>query len=364
MNALVTGELNYQGGDRNTFYGGTGFPFQTEQARFTMSNGGLPQVTNAVPTDVLFTRDALLSVFPRNLVYFVTGRHAGLLPYFFPGLVSAFLLLRRPRQGAAFQWLTAGGIVLGSLVLMLYMPYTYSGGGGPVGNRYFMGFYALFLFLAPEIPATLTAVATALVGGLFTAQLLVNPFYTSFHPAEHPKSGPFRLLPVELTLLNDLPVNVTPSRVKQPLGGEPPVSAYFLDDNAYGREGQWFWVRGASRAELILRAPIRSSGNDVVESLRIERLKVELRSGDVSNTVIIRTDADRSRVDLSPQQSTVAMLKMPRGVPYRPYPGLPTNYVYLVSISSETGFVPMFSSGTRDHRYLGVMVRVEPVYSN
>jgi hypothetical protein len=36
LNVIITGDLNYQGGDRNTFYGGagTGFPFQTPQSVF------------------------------------------------------------------------------------------------------------------------------------------------------------------------------------------------------------------------------------------------------------------------------------------------------------------------------------------
>ncbi|MCU0256098.1 MAG: hypothetical protein MUF60_05100, partial [Vicinamibacterales bacterium] len=58
FNIAVTGEWNYQGGDRNTFYGGTGFPFQ--QPGKTFDNTGLARTTNEVPTDVLFNRDALL----------------------------------------------------------------------------------------------------------------------------------------------------------------------------------------------------------------------------------------------------------------------------------------------------------------
>ena len=49
-------------------------------------------------------------------------------------------------------------------------------------------------------------------------------------------------------------------------------------------------------------------------------------------------------------------------LPYRAVPGQPTNYVYLLSISSSGGFVPMFSSGSRDSRFLGAMVRLVPEY--
>jgi hypothetical protein len=55
---------------------------------------------------------------------------------------------------------------------------------------------------------------------------------------------------------------------------------------------------------------------------------------------------------------------MPRGMPYKYDPRFPTNYVYLVTISSSTGFVPMFENGTPDSRFLGVMVRLVPTYGD
>ena len=50
------------------------------------------------------------------------------------------------------------------------------------------------------------------------------------------------------------------------------------------------------------------------------------------------------------------------GVPYKAFPELPTNYVYLISIKSESGFIPMFQIGGGDSRHLGVFVRLNPVY--
>jgi hypothetical protein len=378
MNLAITGEANYQGGDRNTFYGGTGFPFQSPSSTF--QSAGLARGRNEVLTDILLSRDALLSVFPRNLIYFVFGRHTGLFPYFLPGLVSIALFLMAgrfrmpgtdgppvaPAVGGvarpAFQWLTLATFVLASVGLLLLVPYTYSGGGGPIGNRYFLGIYPLLLFVTPALSSPCPALLALALGGLFTAQLVLNPFYVSFHPAEHAKSGPFRWLPVEKTLLNDLPVNVTPSRVRQPLGGTPPVSAYFLDDNAYPREGEWFWVKGESRAELLLRAPAVPRGDDAFESKRIRHVTVEVRSGDTGNRVIVKTDVDSSRADLPPQGSATLTLRVGNGVPYRAHPGQPTSYVYWMSITSKTGFTPIFTSGSRDSRYLGAYVRIAPVY--
>ena len=45
--------------------------------------------------------------------------------------------------------------------------------------------------------------------------------------------------------------------------------------------------------------------------------------------------------------------------------GLPTNYVYALSVLSETGVVPFLDNpASSDSRYLGVAVRIVPVYFN
>lgn len=362
INLFITGDFNYQGGERNTFYGqlGTGFPFQTHASTF--ASGGLTRSTDAVPTDVLFNRNALLQVLPRNVVWFTVGRHTGLVPYFFPGVVALLAFAAAWRTRPLFQWLVAGAFLSAALALIGYMPFTYSGGGGPVGNRYFLGLYPLLFFVLPQ-PATLRLAFVALgVGALFTAQLVLNPFYTSFHPAEHPKRGLFRLLPVELSLLNDLPMNVTPRKVRQPLAGTPPVLAYFLDDNAHDREGEWFWVRGRSRADLILRAPIRQHDDGTAEPLRIKHVILELRAGDVATDVTVKTAARTSRATVAAHANGGITTRLGDGLPYKPFPDLPTNYVYRLSIASSAGFTPLFTSGSRDNRYLGVYVRIVPVY--
>jgi hypothetical protein len=373
-NVAITGEWNYQGGaDRGTFYGSDpdgpgprlgGFPFQSEQHAFDTT--GIVRETNRVPVEVLTTGDALLRVFPRNILYFFFGRHTGFVPYFFPGAVAIVLFLLGARHRPLWQWLTLAAGLGSAITLILYMPYSYSGGGGPVGNRYFLGVYPAFLFLAPPLTRVTAALVSVLGGALFTAQLVTNPFAVSVKPAEHVKSGPYRLLPAEMTLLNDLPMNVTRHKVRQPLGGVPPVTAYFLDDNAYPREGDAFWVRGAARAEFMLRAPVvtevASDGRETVRSLRIERLEVVLETGAEPNRVTVDAGTGRQVVEIPPNDGRSITIAMPAGVPYHVDPQFPMNYVYTMSIASETGFIPMFWSGGGDARYLGVFVRIVPHY--
>ncbi len=172
------------------------------------------------------------------------------------------------------------------------------------------------------------------------------------------------MLPIELTLVNDLPVNVSPARTRQPLGGAPPVFAYFIDDNIYNREGDAFWVRGQSRGDLLLRAPIsiETTADVPRRSLRIAQLEVHLETGPIANRVTVKSGAETRVVEMAASSQQSFVLEMPRGVPYQYDPEFPTNYTYDLSIESATGFIPMFQNGANDTRFLGVMVRLVPIY--
>jgi hypothetical protein len=107
------------------------------------------------------------------------------------------------------------------------------------------------------------------VGGLFSAQVTFNPFFSSFNPSEQAKQGPLRWLPVELTLVNDLPINTQANRARVWFGEARRFQLYFLDDNAFARE-----------ADLLGRAARRpSSGQDGQPA---SALDLDLASGDVA----------------------------------------------------------------------------------
>src|SRR5262249_44137815 len=158
-----------------TFYSSTGFPFANDRETFE-SIGPVRGREGVMVGDVLLNRHTL-TVFRHDMLYFAVGRYSGFVPYFFPGLISALLFIAKgPRQW--WQWLTVATIAGAALMLLLLTPFTYSGGGGPVGNRYFLSFYPLFLFLTPA-PPRIAGAAVALVGGaLFTAKILLSPFYS------------------------------------------------------------------------------------------------------------------------------------------------------------------------------------------
>jgi hypothetical protein len=368
-NVVLTGDLNYQGGDRKTFYGPppahstyagpAGFPFQTPEATFDVTGEG--RKTDELPVDVLVSGDTF-RVFRHNVWYFLVGRYSGLVPYFFPGLLSATLFLFTPAHRRLWQWLALGVAAATAVGLLLYMPYTYSGGGGPIGNRYYLSFYPLFLLLTPPLTGGGATVLAAAVGAVFTAKLLFNPFVSSRNPGDAAKTGPLRILPIELTTINDLPIAAHANRSRLPLGGDPPVRGYFPDDNVFDLEGDRFWVRGRSRADVILRGPARPMPDGRVVPLRIAYLDVEVANGGVLNRVTLNAGNGRQVLDLQPFERRTVRVETPYGVPYKPWT-FPTNYAYVLSIRTSDGFVPYLASrDSVDARFLGAMIRVTPTY--
>jgi hypothetical protein len=340
INLGVTGDWNFQGGDRNTYYGA--FPFQTPDAGFDV---GLDRATNEVLTNIVFDPSVFWSRLGYNVFYFLAGRHSGMLPYFFPGVFALVAFLWPGRARTSWQWLVLTVAVAEILLILVWIPYNYFGGGGVLGNRYFMNTYGLFLFLIPPIESVGAALLPWAVGALFTAKIVLNPFYSSFYPAEHAKTGPLRWLPVEMTLINDLPINTRLDRVRVWFGPEGArFQIYFIDDNAFGREGNAFWVRGDSRADLIVKTADAST-----------RLRLTCASGAAAAAVTVHAAGGTTSISLEPEQAGVVDLQLPRGFPYQ------GARAWYVTIRVRGGFVPLFSSGANDVRYLGVMVTPELV---
>jgi hypothetical protein len=160
-------------------------------------------------------------------------------------------------------------------------------------------------------------------------------------------------------------MNVTRAKVKLPLGGNPAVNAWFLDDNVFlpTEQDNGFWVRGRSRAEFLLRAPVvDDAASGRVRALTMPRVEVVLETGAVPNRVTIDGGAGKHVVDVPAHNRRSVLIEMSRGLPYHPDPADPMNYVYRMAIDSGSGFIPMFWEGGRDPRYLGVFVRVLPIY--
>ena len=337
LNAAVTGDWNYQGGDRRTFYGR--FPFESPDAAF--DDLGISMTTNEIVVEAASARE-LLSTFAANLGYFLAGRHFGFLPFFFPGLVAAALFLAAGGERRPWQWATLGVVALTAVGLCLYMPYSWSGGGGPPGNRYFLSVYPVLLFLTPPLGSFAPAIVAWAGGALFTAHVLVNPFVAAKQPYRIAERGLLRALPVELTMVDDLPVALDVGRHRIPYDTDPALMLSLLDQNAYRPNALEFWVAGRRRADVVVRSPTR-----------LAAVSATLRSP-VPNRVTIRLGGDEATVDLSPGVAADVTLT-PDGVPAR------GRWAYLLSVHPRAGFTPRLADqGAPDNRFLGVLVKLTP----
>lgn len=343
-NAAVTGELNYQGGERKTFY--DRFPFDSRGTTFdsagawmtTNQVGPLVEGRDAekvtVRTGPARKRAELVESFLWNLGYFWVGRFGGVLGYFAPALLGllAFLLLG-PRERAG--WLALAAVFLSFLAYIALIPDNWYGGGGTVGNRYFLSVLPAFVFLLPRARLRLVLPASVLAAAAFLAPVLASPVGHSLRPGDHATRPAFRVLPAELTMLNDLSVFTEPWRKKRPFGfvGNPERPAdpdayflYFTDDGTYGRE-EWngragFWLRGDASAEVVLRA---------FDLAPVERIVLRLTGGPLGDTIDVRRGFAGERARLSPGQVREVALPVGRGVAYY------DTYLHVLRLRSRRG---------------------------
>lgn len=353
INVAVSGEWNYQGGDRHTCY--ETYPFQQDGAGLEVcAERGRDEALG----NVLFDPEVFWSNLRANLGYVVAGRNSGLVAYFFPAVFGMAALLVASRRTGGWAWLVLFGLVLHVLVLVVTLPYTYFGGGGSVGNRYFLGVYGTAVFLLPPIRSLWWAAAPAVVGLAFMAPLVLNPFATSQRPAAHAKVAPLHWLPVEMTNVLDLPLNNEPARVRQWFGDNPGAGDYgfqlfFLDDDAYGKESETdasFWLQGDAEAEFLVRV-----------DRPVQRLQLRLRGGAVDTVVTARVGDREVTVPVRAGRRADVVILLPDGFPNkhaRPVDSPGPTYIWKLTLASSDGFVPAeIEAGSTDTRRLGVHVR-------
>lgn len=341
VNALVTGEFNYQGGDRRECV--ARFPFDGTPDPWN-SPRCLTMATDDADTQNVFADFG--SRLAHNVEYFLIGRHFGFVPYFFPGLVAIVLWLASRERRRAWRWLTLLAVAGSVLALLVFAPFTWSGGGGPSGNRYFMSLYAPLFFLTPPISSTLPGLIAWLGGALFTAKMLVDPFAAAKHPNDITAKGFARRLPVEITMANDLPIMLEGVRAHSWFHD---VLLYFLDEHAYNPEppddkGEtYLWIAGDGRADILMRC-----------EWPIDHLTITADSP-ITTTFIVSAGASQSTVPIARGKPVTFDVATTGVRDYR-------SYAYLISARSTEGFSPrLFDPTSTDARNLGVRITFTPV---
>lgn len=178
-----------------------------------------------------------------NVGYFFLGRHTGMLLYFpFTGI--ALLLFASHSRRSFERWMLLAGLAAVGLFFLLFIDWNWQGGGGFVGNRYFVNVVPGFLFLVTVIrPNWLSAVGLA-AAGLLIGPLLLSPFGTPVpRPTlqAHTRNFPLRHFPLELSLRN------VPGYHTLNWPGHRIVAR---QDQAVPRD-RGFWVQGAAETEML-----------------------------------------------------------------------------------------------------------------
>jgi hypothetical protein len=257
-----------------------------------------------------------------NIGYFLVGRHAGMLVYTpFAGIAVLLFLLHRGRRPGE-RWVLLASLAAVALYFLTFIAWNWQGGGGFVGNRYYISLIGAFLFLVHEIrPRWLVALGCGMAG-LFLAPILFTPFGAIVPEPTlqaHVRNAPFRILPFELSLRNVPGYERIPIDKDLRLVGRKDV---FLP------HGDQFWIRGASRSEMYLvgAKPIESAAFLVTSYAPDNRIEIEM--GDAREVLEMAGAQEVRRVRLDP------------GEPFRiRRQRFNTFYVYKLVVTPSTGRV-------------------------
>ncbi|MCJ7611315.1 MAG: hypothetical protein MUP19_03555 [Candidatus Aminicenantes bacterium] len=338
-NYALTGDWNYQGGERKSFYSVEGgFPFEKEGVTFDTAGHAMTSegyLQKLYPLKFVFI----------NIFYYFFGRFMGLTWYFFPAVLALILFVIGKKSTA--QWLILLAVSAEILIYVILMPDNFGGGGGTLANRYFLNIYPLFLFLPPILKRRQEVVASWAMAAVFLGTILINPLQASAWPATHAKRLPFKLLPVEMTQINELPTNTNPSAFRVPVGSsEARGFLHFLDDNFNPKQADGVWTAGHGTAEIILKT-----------YFPVKEIVFHLSNCPRKNNVITVTVEGRTQ-RLILQEKEAGTLRFPVGEGFV----IKQAHLYKIKIGSSKYAIPYFESeSNREHRNLGVFFSLELV---
>lgn len=345
-NHLVTGEWNYQGGERKTFISQDGRGFPIEAKNLTFENTGWPMTSEDYGESHLLP--AKISVY--NFFYYFIGRFTGLTWYFFPAVL--FLLLFFLQKKSWEQWLIFCALSGGILIYIVLMPDNYAGGGGALANRYFLNIYPLFLFLPGIKRKSKELMSMWIMAAIFISPILISPFLHSQNPATHAKKFPFKLLPVEMSLVNNHPTATNPNAFRQKVGApEDEAWLHFLDDNFFPkRQGEdGFWTKGDRTSEIILKTwfPVK------------ELHFILLNNPRASNEITVKVGGKTQKISLMKKQRGTLIFPIKRVFKMK------DNHLYKIKIKASEGSIPYLEyRDSKESRFIGVFFELKIIREN
>jgi hypothetical protein len=269
-----------------------------------------------------------------NLGSFFWGRHTGLIPYM-PFAVLSLLLFFLYSRRSRVRWMTLVSIAAVGLFFLIWIPFNWHGGGGFVGNRYFVNVYPAFIFLVTRIqPAWLTAVGYALAG------LLLGPIV--FTPFGAPVPEPTLQAHVRNPILRSFPLELNFRKKLPGYQGKGLSGAWFFGrKDVFRPHEDEMWIHGATPVELwmVVAAPLE------------EEIVFEVRNYAPGNRVTLEVAGERLEIEFDAEaQKAVASQRFelrPRSAPKVLKEGRRHVYAYRILVETTTGFNPDAASNAK-----------------
>ena len=172
------------------------------------------------------------------------------------------------------RWLLVLALAVIAGYFLLFIGWNWQGGGGFIGNRYFVSVMPAFLFLVPGRISPWTLPAGGLAAGLFAGAMVLAPFGVTV-PAPtlqaHTRNAPLRYLPFEFSLRN------VPGYERRSIAG---MRILGRADRVLERGGAW-WVAARGPSELFLESRHRFDSLTlfVTSPVAPNRLRLKLDGG-------------------------------------------------------------------------------------
>jgi hypothetical protein len=308
---------------------------------------------------------------PRELLenagYFLWGRHTGLLLYFPFAVVCMVLFLAHHRRSSQ-RWAVFAAIAATALFFLLFIPFNWHGGGGFIGNRYFIMAYPAFLFLVTAVrPLWLLPIGGALAG-IFLGTILFTPFGAPVpQPTlqSHVRGGLFRYFPLELSLRVTVPGYNYMTLHQMTLVGrkdvfqthKPHKPRAWVDgaslekiDLAGQLDHSAVWIYGASEVDVLVMTESPLRGLFLEVTTWAPHNTVHLEIGGAEQDVVFEEALGRRRtrfVELRPQQHE--RLHYEKGKRF---------LVYRLQVEPETGRRVVAHYDPMSIFYLGAQLRI------
>ncbi len=277
-----------------------------------------------------------------DLVYFFVGRHTGLFLYQPFALLALGLFFAFGRRSPV-RWVVLASLAGIALFFLTFLSHNWHGGGGFVGNRYFLTVYPAFAFLVRRIRPDWIVAAGFAAGALFVGPLLLSPFglpVPSPTLQAHARGLPFQAFPFELSL-RELPG----------YWGVPRAGVFIQGRKDHLRpEGEELWIAGGERAELWLSSLEPLTG-----------LAFEVRSPTPDNEVVIEIGDAREELSAGPEPRRVVLspsrpTRMRQDRNRAEWEKLLDVYVYRMEVRTATGEMPRWRGQGEQFFYRGCVL--------